>query len=102
MATTYIRTAVAPFGAITIHRIVTTLWGVVATLRAWNDTRRTVAALRKLSANQLDDIGLTRGDIEEFAEAVCRKLGNRRVPDRPGDAIHRRHCGAPDCLHPRA
>ncbi len=67
MATTDTRTAVAPFGAITVHRVVTAISGVVGTLRAWNDTRRTIVALRELSPAQLDDIGLTRGDIEEFS-----------------------------------
>ncbi len=66
MATTDTRTAVAPFGAITVHRVVTAISGVVGKMRAWNDTRRTVAVLRTLSAAQLDDIGLTRGDIERF------------------------------------
>ncbi len=66
MATTTIRTAVAPFGAITVHRVVTAISGVADKLRAWNDTRRTVNALRGLSAAQLDDIGLTRADIEDF------------------------------------
>ena len=67
MAITDTRTAVAPFGAITVHRVVTAISGVVGTLRAWNDTRRTIVALRELSPAQLDDIGLTRGDIEEFS-----------------------------------
>ncbi len=67
MATTTIRTAVAPFGAITVHRVVTALSGVVGTLRAWNDTRRTINALRALSPAQLDDIGLTRADVERFS-----------------------------------
>jgi uncharacterized protein YjiS (DUF1127 family) len=31
-----------------------------------DDARRTVGALHRLSADQLDDIGLTRGDIQEF------------------------------------
>jgi len=66
MATTT-RTAVAPFGAITVHRVVAALSGVVATLRAWNDTRRTIVTLRALSDAQLDDIGLTRGGIERFS-----------------------------------
>ncbi len=66
MATTYARTAVAPLGAITVHRVVTALSGVVATLRAWNDTRRTLVALRALSAAQLDDIGMTPRDVENF------------------------------------
>jgi len=66
MATTFTRTTVAPFGAITIHRVVTAISGVVGTLRTWNDNRRTIIALRELSAAQLDDIGLTRADVENF------------------------------------
>ncbi len=66
MATTYTRTAIAPFGAITVHRVVTALSGVVAKLRSWNETRRTIAALRALNAAQLNDIGLTRADVEDF------------------------------------
>ena len=64
--TTFTRTAVAPFGAITVHRVVTAISGVADKLRAWNDTRRTVVILRELSAAQLDDIGLTRADVEDF------------------------------------
>jgi uncharacterized protein YjiS (DUF1127 family) len=59
-------TPAAPFGAITTHRIVTAVMGVVATLRGWNDTRRTIAVLRSLNADQLEDIGLSRADIEKF------------------------------------
>lgn len=59
-------TAAAPFGAITIHRIVTAIYGVAGSLRAWNETRRTLNALRALSPAQLDDIGLSRADVEEF------------------------------------
>ena len=66
MAITKIRTAVAPFGAITVHRVVTAISGVIDNLRAWNDTRRTVVALRALNAAQLDDIGLTRADVEDY------------------------------------
>ena len=65
MATTY--THVAPFGAIAIHRIATAMWDAVASLRSWNDTRRTVAALLALRADQLDDIGLTQADITGLA-----------------------------------
>ena len=60
------RTTVAPFGAIAIHRFVSAISGVADKLRAWNDTRRTIVVLRALSAAQLDDIGLTRADIEDF------------------------------------
>jgi uncharacterized protein YjiS (DUF1127 family) len=66
MATTFTRTAVAPFGAITVHRIVTAVSSAAATLRSWNDTRRTVNALRALNPTQLEDIGLTMADVEDF------------------------------------
>ena len=57
MATIFTRAAVAPFGAITIHRIVAGLMSAAADLRAWNETRGTINALRALSPAQLDDIG---------------------------------------------
>ncbi len=58
--------AAAPFGAITVHRVVTAVLGVFDNIRAWNDYRRTVNALRALSPDQLDDIGLTTADVESF------------------------------------
>ena len=61
-----ITTAAAPFGAITIHRMVTAVSSVAENLRAWNETRRTINALRALSPAQLDDIGLTRSQVEDF------------------------------------
>ncbi len=66
MATTDIRIAVAPFGAITVHRVTTAVYSVVAKLGAWNETRRTIKTLHALSSAQLDDIGLTRADVENF------------------------------------
>jgi uncharacterized protein YjiS (DUF1127 family) len=63
MATTYTLTRVAPFGAITIHRVATAVDKAIASLSAWNDTRHSLAALRRLDAHLLDDIGLTRSDI---------------------------------------
>ncbi len=65
MATTY-TPAVAPLGAVAIHRTVGALSDLVAAIREWNDARRTVAALRRLKSDQLDDIGLTQGDITKF------------------------------------
>lgn len=40
------------------------------TLAAWNDARMTRKSLNKLSARELDDIGLVRGDIEEIAKGT--------------------------------
>ena len=62
MAITY-TPAVAPMGAVAIHRAVTAVSGLFVAIRDWNDARRTVAALSRLNADQLDDIGLTRADI---------------------------------------
>ena len=36
----------------------------IAAVSAWNDARVTRNALHKLSDRELDDIGLSRGDIE--------------------------------------
>jgi uncharacterized protein YjiS (DUF1127 family) len=62
MAITY-TPAVAPLGAIAIHRTVGAVTDLFVAIRDWNDVRRTAAALSRLSADQLDDIGLTRGDF---------------------------------------
>lgn len=35
-------------------------------IRDWNDARVTRSALNKLSDRELDDIGLTRGDIDRI------------------------------------
>ncbi len=55
--------AVAPLGAVAIHRTIGALSGLVAAIRKMNDARRTAAALLCLIPNLLDDIGLTRDDI---------------------------------------
>ena len=40
---------------------------VLARLAAWNDARVTRAMLSRLSAHELDDIGLCRGDLDSIA-----------------------------------
>lgn len=42
------------------------LSGLVSAFVHWNETRRTRAALSKLSAHELEDIGLTLGDIDRM------------------------------------
>jgi uncharacterized protein YjiS (DUF1127 family) len=48
------------FGA----RIHTSITGVASALIAWNERRVTRQELAKLSEHQLNDLGMTRGDIE--------------------------------------
>ncbi|WP_375280181.1 DUF1127 domain-containing protein [Pseudooctadecabacter sp.] len=43
------------------------LSALIGTIAAWNDRRMTRASLNRLSARELDDIGLVRGDIEAIA-----------------------------------
>jgi uncharacterized protein YjiS (DUF1127 family) len=40
---------------------------LVSTFAAWNDARVTRNALSRLSDRELDDIGLSRGDIDSIA-----------------------------------
>jgi len=54
----------APMGAITVYRLVQSLTQVAHSFQTWNAGRVTRNALGKLSARELDDIGLCRGDIE--------------------------------------
>ena len=63
----------APFGAVSIHRAVVAFDNVVTAFRRWNETRRTVAALRSLSPAQLNDIGLEGVDLVQFAETLPRR-----------------------------
>ena len=39
---------------------------LIAEIRDWNDARITRRALSQLSARELDDIGLCRGDIDSI------------------------------------
>lgn len=39
---------------------------LIGTVAAWNDRRATRKALSSLSARELDDIGLSRGDISDI------------------------------------
>lgn len=54
----------APFGAITVYRMVQSVGQTVDAMKAWNSARITRKSLNRLSNRELDDIGLCRGDIE--------------------------------------
>ncbi|MBK0329187.1 DUF1127 domain-containing protein [Rhodobacteraceae bacterium F11138] len=46
--------------------------GIFGTIAAWNDARITRNALSGLTDRELDDIGLTRGDIQAVAHGHAR------------------------------
>jgi len=52
-----------------IAGILSQLFGACAT---WNDARVTRASLSRLSARELEDIGLSRGDIDMVAARTQR------------------------------
>uniref|UniRef100_UPI0040471C2C DUF1127 domain-containing protein n=1 Tax=Yoonia sp. TaxID=2212373 RepID=UPI0040471C2C len=58
----------APFAGNLTHLIKS----AAASFVAWNDTRNTRKSLSKLSARELDDIGLSFCDVEGIAKRVTR------------------------------
>ena len=50
-----------------VDRAHAALTNAFAALAAWNDARRTHDALSQLSAHELEDIGLHRGDVDRIA-----------------------------------
>lgn len=56
-----------PAGGLFAGRIQSTLINAFAAVAAWNDARVTRKALSQLTARELDDIGLSRGDIDAVA-----------------------------------
>ncbi len=64
MAHTFARKHSAPFSS----RSDVFFGGVFARLSAWNAARRTRNALSQLTAHELEDIGLVRGDIDSIAD----------------------------------
>lgn len=50
----------------TTYRVVNSVSQIAAQALAWNEARRTRSILSKLTEHELNDIGLTRGDIDAF------------------------------------
>jgi uncharacterized protein YjiS (DUF1127 family) len=45
----------------------------VGRFAAWNDARVTRDSLQRLSARELEDLGLVRGDIDSIAQGTFRR-----------------------------
>lgn len=61
-----------PAAGVSISRISSFFVSIFAAVAAWNDARITRNSLSKLTSRELDDIGLTYGDIEEIATRSTR------------------------------
>ena len=53
-------------------RVSSFIVAVIGAVAAWNDARITRNSLSRLSARELDDIGLCYGDIEKVAARSAR------------------------------
>lgn len=49
------------------YQVVSFVYTVISNIQLWNETRKTVRVLEKLTERELNDIGLNRGDIYTFA-----------------------------------
>lgn len=56
----------APLGAVSVLRFVDGIMNFKTNLVEWNESRQTRKALSQLSAAQLEDIGVTRADIDKL------------------------------------
>ncbi|MEM8792206.1 MAG: DUF1127 domain-containing protein [Pseudomonadota bacterium] len=58
-------TARAPFGAISTFKITRVIADLIADFNGWQERRETYRELSRLSPEMLEDIGLTRADLED-------------------------------------
>lgn len=65
-------TKAAPFGAISAFRAVNAVEAVLNSLMTWNARRNTYKVLSALSARELEDIGMTRADVEDINKGIFR------------------------------
>lgn len=72
--TTVETTRTAPLGAVSTFRAVNAVENVYHALVKWNMERQTRKSLSMLSDHELDDIGLSRGDIGAITASFTRSL----------------------------
>jgi len=72
--TTAVATPVAPFGAIAIFRMVNAVDRTINAITTWKANRVTRIALTSLSDDLLNDIGLSRSDINNVAPGFRNSL----------------------------
>ena len=68
-----IETTRTPYGTLDlVARISAMLTSLAGSISYWNDVRLTRNTLVSLTDRELDDIGLTRGDIDDVASKAGR------------------------------
>ena len=61
-----------PTAVLSAGRVSSKFLALLSAVAAWNDTRITRASLSRLSAHELEDIGLSFGDIDMVASRAQR------------------------------
>jgi uncharacterized protein YjiS (DUF1127 family) len=72
-----------PASGLSAGNLSTVFINMFSTVAAWNDARITRNSLSKLTARELDDIGLSYGDIEKIATRVARYAKTSLKCERP-------------------
>ena len=67
-------TNAAPFGAISTYRATRAVEAAVNSLVVWNAKRKTYKMLDRLTNRELEDIGMTRADVEALNTGIFRVL----------------------------
>ncbi len=67
-------TNAAPFGAISTYRATRAVEAAVNSLVVWNAKRKTYKMLDRLTNRELEDIGMTRADVEALNTGLFRQL----------------------------
>jgi len=62
----------APFGAITTYRAIKALETVKTSFLSWSTKRNTYKQLSVLSTRELEDIGITRADVNNMNTGFFR------------------------------
>jgi uncharacterized protein YjiS (DUF1127 family) len=62
-----------PLGSVSTYRLVSMIERAVANVSNWRASIATARALNGLSNEQLDDIGLSRGEISEISSTMAAR-----------------------------
>ena len=68
------QTNAAPFGAISTYRATRAVEAAVNSLVMWRAKRKTYSMLDRLTNRELEDIGMTRADVEAMNTGFFRQM----------------------------
>ena len=66
-------TQIAPFGAVTLYRLVAASERAVETIGTWRRANAVERSLSRMTDRELSDIGMFRGDIPRIAREMATR-----------------------------